>query len=711
MLAGAAATEVACAQPPMRTIHAGAGSCTAGVCLALTVGTDPPPACATTMDISVATGTAVNFCYTLTNQSGIELDYHTLGDSLNPQIFWLLDQPVANGASYQYNRVVTIRDDAIVNATWTAQDTQPDYTDTATGSGFVDITGIGTPLGIQDEGIVSATMPFAFDFYGRTSTHVCISSDGYVLFDLMPCPAYLYYSSQPLPTDYLYASAFLPLWEELIVGNGEVYSATLGAAPNRRFVIEWYQRPPYGATDGFTFELILDEGTNRISFEYQDVDTSPPAWSDGALATIGLQADSTHANEYSYFTASVTSGSGIEWMPTPIQTFTANASATIHAGGPVMTLAPAALHANLLTGTSTNTTFTISNGGDVDLNWSLAEAPGLAAHPAQPQGTLPIPAFAEDLSSGQFVTFNANDPTTLTPIASTDYQLTGGDFVVNDPTRLYALDGSGGPHGNTLVTVDTTSGATTEIGPAVPLGTASWSSLKWDQTTQTLYAVAADCTFTNSTLYTIDRGSGAAARVASISTGDRNCVMSIAISPDGQMYGIDLVNPDSLVAIDKNTGAATRIGQLGVTANENQAMDFDDASGVLYWARRAEVTPGQFVSEIRTINTTTGASTLVGEIGSGAPVIDAFAIGATGDCAAPQDIPWLSLNPTSGTTAPGTGTDVDVTLDASAIPAGTYRATICAYGNDPDAPIEQIPVEIDVIDANDVIFRDGFDGG
>jgi len=706
----AALASPVCLAAPTSRVATPAGSCSGGICLALTMTTDAPPACGTASTLTVAIGTAVNFCYTITNDSGVELDYHSLDDNIDGHIFWLMQEPLATGASYQYNRVVSIRADTTLDATWTAQDQEPGYTRTITSGGFVDISATGTALGIQNEGIAGLTLPFPFQLYGRNSTSLCVSSDGFAEFDLWPCPTYSFYASQSLPTTYMPAPALMPLWEELIVGTGEVYAATLGTAPNRRFIIEWKDRPPYGAIDGFTFEMILHEASGDVSFEYEDVDTEPPSWSNGSLATIGLQATSTLAEQFSYFTASVTSGSGIAWTPSPVQSFGASASASVTVGGPIMALAPAAVHVAVVSNNSTSAPMTISNSGNVALAWSITETEGRAPGTKGSTDNNPIPVFAEDISHSRFVSFDARNPSALDPIADTDYMLTGGDFVYNDATRLYAIDGESAAHRNMLVSVDTTTGETREIGIATPLGAATWTSLKWDRTTHTLYGVAADCTYTNSTLYTIDRGSGAATRIGPISTGGHNCIMTIAIDPAGHMYGIDLVNADSLVSIDKTTGHAERIGPLGVTADGNQATDFDDASGTLYWARYAEESPGVFVSEIRTINTSTGAATLVAPIGSGAPQLDAFAIGVVGNCASPTDIPWLSVSPASGTVAAGDSATVTIGIDAQSLAPGSYRATICVTGNDTDTPIEQLPVELTVIDANDVIFRNGFDG-
>ena len=54
-------------------------------------------------------------------------------------------------------------------------------------------------------------------------------------------------------------------------------------------------------------------------------------------------------------------------------------------------------------------------------------------------------------------------------------------------------------------------------------------------------------------------------------------------------------------------------------------------------------------------------------------------------CDSPTDIPWLSEAPTSGTTAPGASTPVQVTFDSTGLAVGTYNANLCITSNDPDA--------------------------
>ncbi|HSN74113.1 MAG TPA: choice-of-anchor J domain-containing protein, partial [Anaerolineae bacterium] len=53
-------------------------------------------------------------------------------------------------------------------------------------------------------------------------------------------------------------------------------------------------------------------------------------------------------------------------------------------------------------------------------------------------------------------------------------------------------------------------------------------------------------------------------------------------------------------------------------------------------------------------------------------------------CDAPSDVPWLSVSPTNGTTAPAATTPVDVTFDSTGLAAGVYNANLCVTSNDPD---------------------------
>ena len=67
---------------------------------------------------------------------------------------------------------------------------------------------------------------------------------------------------------------------------------------------------------------------------------------------------------------------------------------------------------------------------------------------------------------------------------------------------------------------------------------------------------------------------------------------------------------------------------------------------------------------------------------------------AVGGCSAAEDIPWLSASPAQGSIAPGEPADVStITLDATALTEGYYRANVCVRSNDPASSTVAVPVE------------------
>jgi len=240
-----------------------------------------------------------------------------------------------------------------------------------------------------------------------------------------------------------------------------------------------------------------------------------------------------------------------------------------------------------------------------------------------------VPANGVDALGGNFVEWpDVTIPGAWNVVGGGMGQFFAGDFLLGDFSKMYILDYAT----NTLLTVDTASGAQTVIGPAPPAGGESWTGLT-GAVDGTLYASSTTCVV--STLYTVDPGSGATTPVGPISNGD--CIIDISINAAGELYGVDIVN-DVLVQIDPATGAGTVIGSTGVAANYAQGMDFDEVSGILYWAAYTAQ------SELRILDTMTGASTLVGAFPGGTEVT-AFGIATT---AGGGGLPWLELTPTEG---------------------------------------------------------------
>ena len=316
----------------------------------------------------------------------------------------------------------------------------------------------------------------------------------------------------------------------------------------------------------------------------------------------------------------------------------------------------------------------------------------------QPLGTLAgAPAYAVDIYPGEnLVKLPSVDvPGTWTVVAnkpSTAYF--AGDFIGGDFSKLYAID----YESNQLHSLNTATGATTVIGAATPPSGQRWTGMSGGSN-GIMYASSTTCG--SSTLSKVDLKTGAVTAIGPISNGP--CIIDIAITPDASaIYGVDIVS-DVLVRIDPETGAGTVVGSVGINANYAQGMDFDDASGILYWAA---YNPSGSGGEMRVIDTKTGNSALVGAFPSGAET-DAFGI-ATGGIA---NVPWLDETPKSGTLAAEAKTVVNVSFKSNltGMKPGVYKAKLNIQTNTPDGTLS-VPVQMTVIDGRDLAVDFGSQG-
>lgn len=205
-------------------------------------------------------------------------------------------------------------------------------TDSAQASGqqysYIDATG-GTPLnfGINEDGAAPVTLPFQFSFYDNPSNQIIISNNGGLIFNNANPQTRLNYENTELSaTTSSSDSLIVPFWDDLYTFTGEgtvgrssnVYYTTVGTAPNRQFVVEWFDIPHANAatnnatTDTATFELILYETTNNIKFQYKDVTFGRPQDLDnGRSATVGIRLDQYQVHQYSFNQPSLSAGFAI----------------------------------------------------------------------------------------------------------------------------------------------------------------------------------------------------------------------------------------------------------------------------------------------------------------------------------------------------------------------------------------------------------------
>jgi Ca2+-binding RTX toxin-like protein len=113
----------------------------------------------------------------------------------------------------------------------------------------------------------------------------------------------------------------------------------------------------------------------------------------------------------------------------------------------------------------------------------------------------------------------------------------------------------------------------------------------------------------DSQLYTIDTATGVTTAIGSIGF----AVTGLAVDPiSGTLFGstssLSLNSPNSIITIDKTTGAGTLVGPVSLAGEEVADLTFDAAGNLFGWTE-------MFTDDLVKINTTTGAATQVGDAG------------------------------------------------------------------------------------------------
>jgi uncharacterized protein (TIGR03437 family) len=299
---------------------------------------------------------------------------------------------------------------------------------------FIDISGPGggtSALAGTDDATAALTLPFTFKFYGTSYTLVCASSNGALYFvpDSATCVG-IAAANDFANTDLSVAGppqdppAALPFWTDLtfgVPGAGAVYYQSFGIAPNRRFVVQWSNA--YANANPVTFEVILAEGTNALTFQYQTVTLGGgnPA-SNGGLSTIGVRN-----------AGGVSNSQQIQWsFDAPVLS---NSYAILFQAGaappsPVLTSPP-----NGATGVSTSTQLTwnaATGATSYDVYFGTTSPPTLATNTASTSYSPPGLVVATSYN-WQIVAKNASGSS-----ASAVQSFTTANQVCN-----YSLDSSG----------------------------------------------------------------------------------------------------------------------------------------------------------------------------------------------------------------------------------------------------------------------------
>ncbi|MEU8035526.1 S8 family serine peptidase [Streptosporangium sp. NPDC049078] len=153
------------------------------------------------------------------------------------------------------------------------------------------------------------TLPFTFPFYGAGQTAGWISSNGLLSFAASSTAA----SNGSLPSTAAPNAAIYPYWDDLVLdAQAGVYTATVGTAPKRTFVIEWRDARFYSdAGLRISFSALLGED-GSIGFRYKGISSERAA---GNSATVGIEnASGTDALQYSTNSAALADGQSLTFV-------------------------------------------------------------------------------------------------------------------------------------------------------------------------------------------------------------------------------------------------------------------------------------------------------------------------------------------------------------------------------------------------------------
>ena len=194
----------------------------------------------------------------------------------------------------------------------TAQLSEEVYSGTVIRAGYIDDASYG-PFNIG----------FSFTYYGNTYTQFYVNSNGMILFGAGSSTG----AEAPIPTATAPNNFIAAFWDDLVVdGTGKILYTTIGAAPNRKLIIQFnnmgfYSPPPFMGS----FTVILQETSNIIKIQDRLIVDNTSDRAHGGSATIGIEnSDGTAGVQYAYHnTTAVNTGKAISFTPNGL-TYTLN---------------------------------------------------------------------------------------------------------------------------------------------------------------------------------------------------------------------------------------------------------------------------------------------------------------------------------------------------------------------------------------------------
>ncbi|MEO0107585.1 MAG: FlgD immunoglobulin-like domain containing protein, partial [candidate division WOR-3 bacterium] len=157
---------------------------------------------------------------------------------------------------------------------------------------WIDSTGAYILISADADLYISQALPFYFVYRDTFYDRIWVGNNGWLSFDPATSVAS---ENDTIPNPAAPNNALYPFWDHLRAGAGplsRVWYRTLGYAPGRKFVVTWdnmrFADVP-GDTDLISFQVILDEESHNITFQYRDVTGSSSNHSFGRSATVGIE--------------------------------------------------------------------------------------------------------------------------------------------------------------------------------------------------------------------------------------------------------------------------------------------------------------------------------------------------------------------------------------------------------------------------------------
>jgi len=134
---------------------------------------------------------------------------------------------------------------------------------------------------------------FNFNYYGNNYSQFHVTSNGLVMFGTGSYD----YTEDPIPSGGSPNNYIAAFWDDIVIDpSGKILYTTIGAAPNRKCVIQWTNMGFYASPVLMgTFSVILYEGSNNIQIQYRSIIDNTSARAHGSSATIGLENETGSA--------------------------------------------------------------------------------------------------------------------------------------------------------------------------------------------------------------------------------------------------------------------------------------------------------------------------------------------------------------------------------------------------------------------------------